>query len=139
MNGLVSVGYEGRTPAELVALLRDNGVTLLVDIRLNPISRKPGFSKNVLAAALASAGIGYRHVRALGNPKANRPAFQADPAAGVETYRAHLATPEATAALSDLRDLAATERVAVLCLERDEAHCHRQAVVAVVDPAALRL
>lgn len=139
MNGLVSVGYEGRAAGELVALLRDNGVTLLVDVRLNPISRKPGFSKNVLTAALAEAGIGYRHVRALGNPKANRPAFEADPARGVESYRAHLATPEAAAALADLRDLAAAERVAVLCLERDEARCHRQAVVAEVDPDALRL
>ena len=40
--GLVGVGYEGLTVGELVARLEAMGVTRLVDVRLTPISRKPG-------------------------------------------------------------------------------------------------
>ncbi|MFE5214053.1 MULTISPECIES: DUF488 domain-containing protein [unclassified Streptomyces] len=50
-------------------------VRTVADVRLTPLSRKPGFSKTKLTGALAEAGIGYRHLRALGNPKENRPPF----------------------------------------------------------------
>lgn len=43
---LFSVGYEGRDLSDFVELLQENGVTVLLDVRLNAISRKPGFSKN---------------------------------------------------------------------------------------------
>ncbi|HLL68589.1 MAG TPA: DUF488 domain-containing protein [Micromonosporaceae bacterium] len=46
--GLVGVGYEGRTIEELIAQLHALGVSRLVDIRLNPLSRKPGLSKTAL-------------------------------------------------------------------------------------------
>jgi uncharacterized protein (DUF488 family) len=42
---LFSVGYEGRDPSDFVELLQKNGVTVLLDVRLDAISRKPGFSK----------------------------------------------------------------------------------------------
>ena len=58
---VVSIGYEGRDVHEFSDLLKKHGVSLLVDVRLNPISRKTGFSKNALAKALEGVGIGYRH------------------------------------------------------------------------------
>ena len=42
---IVSIGYEKRSIEDLIDLLVDNAVELLVDVRLNPISRKKGFSK----------------------------------------------------------------------------------------------
>ena len=42
-------------------------------------SRKRGFSKTSLTAALAAAGIGYRHETELGNPPENRDAFRLEP------------------------------------------------------------
>ena len=45
---IVSVGYQGRSVNELIDVLRHGDVEVLVDVRLNPISRKPGFSKNPL-------------------------------------------------------------------------------------------
>ncbi|MFE2500029.1 DUF488 family protein [Streptomyces scopuliridis] len=47
-------------------------MSLVADVRLTPISRKPGFSKTRLPHALDEAGITYTHLRALGNPKDNR-------------------------------------------------------------------
>ncbi|WP_258081414.1 DUF488 domain-containing protein [Nocardia nova] len=62
-NRLFTVGYEGRRADELVMLLAEAGVATVVDVRLTPISRKPGLSKTKLSAALAEAGIRYVHLR----------------------------------------------------------------------------
>jgi DNA-binding Xre family transcriptional regulator len=125
-----SVGYEGRLIHEFVAGLRERGTEVLVDVRLNPISRRSGFSKTALRAALSEVGIGYVHLRALGNPKANRPGFaNADPTPARETYRALLQAPAAAEELQQLRELVGKHRVAVMCFEADETRCHRQVIL----------
>ncbi len=127
---LFSVGYEGRDIDEFVALMREREVTVLVDVRLNAISRKPGFSKRRLQAALAGAGISYRHARALGNPKDNREPFHSgDPHRGARAFRTVLASDDAGLELGHLGKLLGTERVAVFCFERDHDRCHRQVIV----------
>ena len=131
--GLVSVGYEGRSASDLVALLVDAGVDVVVDVRLNAISRKPGLSKSRLSESLAQAGLGYVHLRALGNPKENRePFWTGRIAEGVRRFRDLLAAPEPAASIDELVGLASTRRVAVLCFERDHEQCHRQVVTEVV-------
>ena len=130
--GVTGAGYEGREIGAFVTELADRGVTRLVDVRLTPISRKPGFSKTALREALAGVGIAYEHRRELGNPKDNRPGF-----AGTEqelsnakrAYARRLATPEAQTALAQLRGYAQQEQVAVLCFEADEHRCHRDVVL----------
>jgi uncharacterized protein (DUF488 family) len=134
---LFSVGYEGRDLDGLVDLLRENDVTVLLDVRLNPISRKPGFSKRRLEAALTDAGIAYRHARALGNPKYNREPFHTGNARqGARVFRTVLATDDAGLELGRLAELLGSERVAVFCFERDHDRCHRQVIV---DRAAVGL
>jgi uncharacterized protein (DUF488 family) len=127
--GLVSVGYEGRTARDLVELLVGAGVDLVADVRLTPMSRKPGLSKTKLGRALAEAGVEYVHLRALGNPKENRePFWTGRVAAGVRAFRELMQDPVCSATLDELTELARTRRVAVLCFERDHDRCHRQVV-----------
>jgi uncharacterized protein (DUF488 family) len=127
---MVSVGYEGRTQQELVEVLASHGVALVVDVRLNPISRKPGLSKRRLAEALADVGIEYRHLKALGNPRTNRRPFHEDRVAeGCEEFRKLLAAPEAESALQQIVDASRSATVAVLCYEKSHELCHRQVVV----------
>jgi uncharacterized protein (DUF488 family) len=117
---LIGVGYQGRTADELLAHLLALGVTRLVDVRLNPISRKPGLSKTALARALADAGIAYEHRRELGNPKTNRAGFAGSPTELAEAqarYRHILHQPQADDALNSLAEAGRHERVAVLCFE----------------------
>ena len=62
-----TIGHSTRTTAELIELLREAGVDLLVDVRTVPRSRfNPQFNADVLPGTLGEAGIGYRHMPALG-------------------------------------------------------------------------
>lgn len=117
---IVSVGYEGRTPAELVALLHAHDVEKVIDVRELPLSRRKGFSKTPLANTLKAAGISYQHVRAAGNPHRN---LKADPAACLAMYAKHLeAHPEVLSVVSTAVN---GGRVAFLCFERAHEACHR--------------
>ena len=125
---IVSIGYEQRTVDELIDLLTANAVSALVDVRLNPISRKKGFSKKALAQALADAGIQYRHERELGNPKDNRDPFRQGLESARQRYRSHLQNG-AGPVYEQVVNLANTSRIALLCYERDHAQCHRSCIL----------
>lgn len=123
---IFTIGYEGATQPELVAALQAAGVQQVIDVRAVPLSRKPGFSKNVLAAGLAEAGIGYVHLKALGTPPEGREAARKGRHDVLErVYAAQLETPEAAVQSAQLVELAAEKPSALLCFERDPAACHR--------------
>lgn len=128
--GLVSIGYEGRTVDQLLNLLGEHGVATLVDVRLTPLSRKPGLSKTKLSATAQTCGIRYVHLPALGNPKDNRESFRSGRAdIGCINFSQLLAKPDAIAALDQLEAFARDELTAVLCFEREHSQCHRQVIV----------
>lgn len=136
MPVLFSVGYEGRDADEVVGVLVSAGVDVLVDVRLNPISRKPGLSKTRLREALGAEGIRYLHERTLGNPKDNREAFQGpDVEQGRRRFAERLSNGSRPA-LDGLVELTRTGRVAVLCFERDAGRCHRQVITDVAQDVA---
>ena len=123
---IFTIGYEGATQPELIAVLQAAGVERVIDVRAVPMSRKPGFSKNVLAAGLSEAGIDYVHLKALGTPAEGREAARKGRFAEMERiYAAQLKTPEAAAESARMMALAEEKPSALLCFERDPAHCHR--------------
>ncbi|MFV8261775.1 DUF488 family protein [Mycolicibacterium peregrinum] len=126
---LVSIGYEGKTASDLVAQLLEQDVRVLVDVRLTPLSRKPGLSKTKLSKALAAVGIGYIHHRALGNPKDNRAGFRAGEPESRARYREVLESAAASDALAHVCELLEDGAVALLCFEHNHAECHRDIVV----------
>lgn len=128
MGRIYSVGYEGFELEGLVQRLASSGVTTLVDVRLNASSRRPGFSKKALSAALEDAGISYVHEKELGNPADNRDSFRVgDGSAGRERMRAILSNG-AGVALDRVVELASDSRIAVLCVEREHTRCHRDVI-----------
>lgn len=118
---LFTIGYEGRDPAELIAILAASGVTRVIDVRALPLSRRPGFSKTPLRDALAAAGIDYVHLREAGNP------FRKDPDP-LPSYRAYVA--DTPAIVRSLLDAADGHAAALLCMEHDPTHCHRTILAA---------
>lgn len=140
MTTLATIGYEDATPARLIATLCDAGVETVVDVRALANSRRLGFAKRALSAALAEAGIGYAHERALGTPPEGRAAArEGRPEAMRRVFAAHLAGVEAQAALAALSDRARRERLCLLCLEADPARCHRTLVAEAVGLPVLHL
>ncbi|MBD3781618.1 MAG: DUF488 family protein [Micrococcales bacterium] len=129
-NPVSSIGYEGCDIESFVVMIQKAGIDLVADVRLTPLSRKQGFSKGRLRAALGDAGVRYEHLRPLGNAKENRPLFSgAEVEVGRARYRAGLRTPEARAALDELASWRQEHHVALLCFERDEERCHRTVVL----------
>lgn len=129
---LYTIGYEGWTPEELLAILSGHGVTRVADVRQMPLSRKPGFSKSALSAFLESHGIEYVGFPRLGVPPAIRKSYNqnGDFARLKRDYLAYLRTqgPE----IERLRELAAQGGCALLCFERDPARCHRSILAGVL-------
>jgi uncharacterized protein (DUF488 family) len=128
---IFTIGYEQTTMGEFLAALKGAGVERVIDVRAVPLSRRPGFSKNVLAASLREAGIEYVHLKNLGTPKLGRDAAKKGDVATLErVYEGQLGLPEAQAEAAQMRDLAAEKPSALLCYERDPAHCHRTLLLA---------
>lgn len=129
---LFTIGYEGRTQDDVIARLKSAGVTRVVDVRELPLSRKRGFSKSPLAEALASAGIRYEHVRALGNPKPYREKYRAgDHEGGAREYRRHLHNGSYPA-LVELADSIKGDKTCLLCFEEQHDLCHRAVIAGAI-------
>jgi len=126
MPTIFTIGYEGVTQAAVIDALRDAGVELLADIRFLPLSRRPGFSKTSLKAAVEEAGMAYRHFKQLGTPAEGREAARRGDHAGLaRVYSGQLELPEAIAQMAELRQIAEGKPTALLCYEREAAECHR--------------
>jgi uncharacterized protein (DUF488 family) len=124
-----TIGYEGAELEAFLATLLAAGIDHVVDVRAVPISRKRGFSKLKLAAALAEANIEYTHVAALGDPKAGREAMKrGDYETFFSIYSAHIASESGEAALSHVDTLARNHSAALLCFERRPDECHRTVI-----------
>ncbi|WP_375391769.1 DUF488 family protein [uncultured Sphingomonas sp.] len=126
---LFTIGYEGAEVNHFLATLADAGVMHVIDIRDVPASRKRGFSKSSLSLALEEQGIGYTHLKPLGDPKPGREAMRrGDFAAFLEIYNDHVDQPIAQASLLEAVNIAVAEPSVLLCYERDPKHCHRTLV-----------
>jgi uncharacterized protein (DUF488 family) len=129
MNRLATIGYEAATLAQVVERLQAAGVEVVIDVRAVAASRRPGFSKTMLAASLAEAGVGYRHLRALGTPKAGREAARAGRTGEMRAiFEAHLEEPQAQAQLAEAVQMSTERSAALLCYEADAERCHRAIV-----------
>ena len=134
---IFTIGYEGATVPEFVAALQKARVERVIDVRALPLSRRPGFSKSPLRAALAEAGIEYVHLKALGTPSAGRTAARAGKHAEMaRIYSGQLELPEAIAQSGEMLELAREKPSALLCMEREPAHCHRTLLLRSVAPEA---
>jgi uncharacterized protein (DUF488 family) len=128
---VLTVGHSTRSLDEFLALLRENGVTEVVDIRSIPRSRhNPQFNRDALPDALAAAGIKYRHLAALGGLRHPHPDSPntAWTESAFRAYADYMETPEFEAGLEELLEQARHERVAIMCAEAVPWRCHRRMV-----------
>ncbi len=124
-----TIGYEKVGQADFVAALKAAKIKTLIDVREVANSRRAGFSKKSLAAALDEAGIAYVHMKPLGTPKAGREAARkGDNQTMRRIFEAKLVEPESQLALAEAAELAGKSRACIMCLEHDWRDCHRTIV-----------
>ncbi len=121
-----TIGYEGRGPEEVIALLRKHAIECLLDVRYRPQSRKRGLSKSTLSEALRDQGLDYAHERGLGTPPAMMREIRERGHYDWDDYRGYLLAQED--ALERAAELVTTRRTCLLCYEADAGSCHRHVV-----------
>ena len=122
---LYTIGFQGSSLADFLKTLDRHKIDLLIDIRENAISRKPGFSKNALKAALQEVGIDYIHYRALGPSRDVRKTYAANQNHNwlkQQYLEAINAQPDL---IRELMELIYQHTCCLMCLEADPAICHR--------------
>ena len=123
---LFTIGYEGSTIDNFLAVLSEVGIDLLIDVRDVPLSRKKGFSKSALAGHLGENGIEYLHLKGLGDPKSGRLAARAGRYDEFRRiFNAHLRTCVAQEDIQRGVQAVRKRMACLLCFERDHVHCHR--------------
>ncbi|HYU12751.1 MAG TPA: DUF488 domain-containing protein [Stellaceae bacterium] len=129
-----TIGHSTRSTDELIALLREAGVELLVDVRTMPRSRtNPQFNADVLPAPLAAAGIGYRHIATLGGLRRRPRGAPPSPNAlwrsdAFRNYADYAMTEPFRDGLAELRGLSDSQVCAIMCAEAVWWRCHRRIV-----------
>jgi uncharacterized protein (DUF488 family) len=102
-------------------------------VRDRPISRRPGFSKRQLAAAIEEAGMRYVHLQALGTPPEGRAAnHRREWDRFWAIVEEKLARPEAELMLQQAGEIARAAPSCLLCYEADWHICHRQRVAEIL-------
>lgn len=129
-----TIGHSTRTIGELIDLLTQAGVAMLVDVRSVPRSRaNPQFNADTLPAALTAAGIGYRHLAALGGLRHRPKGAPPSPNtlwrnASFRNYADYAMTGAFRSGLDELCALAREQEVAIMCAEAVWWRCHRRII-----------
>jgi uncharacterized protein (DUF488 family) len=123
-----TIGHSSRSAADFIALLEENDIRGLVDVRRFPGSRQhPHFNRETLAATLAAAGIAYRHAPELGGRRRMEPDSPntAWRNSGFRGYADWMSSAEFAAALATLLDDIAARPTVYMCAEAVPWSCHR--------------
>jgi len=127
---LFSIGYEGISIDNYLNKLIKNNISLLCDVRKNPISMKYGFSKKVLSNCCENLGIAYLHLPDLGIESSKRENLisKEDYQQLFERYLQELENKQI--AISKILDLSNKyNRIALTCFEHSYEYCHRGTLI----------
>ncbi|MFC4469684.1 DUF488 family protein [Streptomyces xiangluensis] len=128
---LVTFGHSTADRGTLAELLRESGVTAVVDVRTAPGSRRdPDLSRQRLARWMPEDGIAYRWEPRLGGFR-KPPPDSPDTAwrnASFRGYAAHTRSPDFVTAMDGVMHQAAEQRTAVMCSEAVWWRCHRRLI-----------
>ena len=126
---LLTFGHGAASAEQIIGLLRDADVSVLVDVRTIPASRRhPHVVRAELQRWLPEAGISYRWEKRLGGLRAPEP-DSPDVAFGVDSlrgYAGHMRTATFLTAVDQVLALASARGTAVMCAESLWWRCHRR-------------
>ena len=127
---LFTIGHSSHSMAYFVALLKDSGIEVLVDVRSYPYSRyAPHFNGAKLRQSeeLRAAGIKYLSLaRELGGRPAEPEFYDAE---GHVLYERIAKMPVFLEGMGRLSNGIAKYKVAIMCGEEDPVGCHRRLLI----------
>lgn len=127
-GAVFTIGHSTHSIEAFVALLKQQGVTALADVRSAPFSRfNPQFNKDALARELKARGIKYVFLgRELGARSDDRSCYEN----GRVQYGRLARTDRFRQGLERVRRGAEEHRIALMCAEKEPLECHRTLLVA---------
>ncbi|MDO8549704.1 MAG: DUF488 family protein [Ignavibacteria bacterium] len=127
---LFTAGYEGLTIDAYINKLILNNISLVVDVRRNPLSMKYGFSKTKLKIYLEKAGINYIHLPELGIVSKLRKNLetQEDYQELFDYYASETLLLNIEAINKIITLLNKYNRITLTCFEADHKSCHRHKI-----------
>jgi uncharacterized protein (DUF488 family) len=130
-RSIFTVGHSTHPIEEFVDLLKAHGVEQLVDVRTIPKSRhNPQFNSEALDPTLASQGILYTHMPALGGLRHARKdsVNTAWRNASFRGYADYMQTPEFSQGIHSLIGLGRARQTVIMCAEAVPWRCHRSLI-----------
>ncbi|MFE9747317.1 DUF488 family protein [Saccharothrix saharensis] len=125
---VLTIGHSVHDFPNFVRLLRRHGVTAVADVRSVPLSRfNPQFNRGSVERGLHDSDIRYAF---LGKELGARTEDLSCYVDGRVQYERLAKTPEFISGIDRVLRGARTERIAVMCAEREPLDCHRTILVA---------
>ena len=137
-----TIGHSTRSIGDFIALLRANEIETVADVRRFPGSRwHPQYNERTLGESLATEGIDYVWIPALGGrrvplPDSPNTAWRNEAFRG---YADHIATEEFADGLFELLIVAGGSRTAIMCSEAVWWRCHRSLISDVLRSLGVRV
>ncbi len=128
-----TIGYQQTSIAEFLNFVVQRGIRRIIDVRSNPISRKPGFSKTKFSLLARKAGIEYIHVKEIGieaNMRRNL-RTQDDYKRLLDKYEEEI-LPKRPAQIKKVALLALEAPSVLVCYESNPSVCHRSRLASVI-------
>lgn len=124
---IYTIGYAGRRIMEFINVLKEHGVTVIVDVRRFPRSKDPDFTGENLRRILKENGIKY--------------VFLGDSLGGFIRggYERYVETPKFREGFNMLLYLIREETVALMCKERSTKYCHRRFIAGLLENLGLEV
>lgn len=129
-----TVGHSTRPLDEFLSLLSAHAIEVVVDVRKLPGSRRyPQYDEDALREELAGVGLRLARIEALTGrrPVSKTVPFQVNAwwrNRSFHNYADHALSPAFREALSELRELGAAHRAAIMCSEAVWWRCHRRII-----------
>lgn len=123
-HAIFTIGHSNLELPDFVAVLAQNGVRLVCDVRSRPGSfRFPQFNREPLEACLSASGIRYEFLgESLGGRPSDSRAYHAD---GLVNYEARRTFSDFHAGIATVIELLGVSSLALMCAEEDPLQCHR--------------
>ena len=131
---IFTVGHSTRSIPEFASLLRCGPVSLVVDVRTVPRSRRnPQFNEDGLGRELRGFQLGYTRIASLGGLRERSTKVPAFVNAlweneSFHNYADYALSPDFSDGLAELLNLSLTNRCAIMCAEAVWWRCHRRII-----------